>query len=339
MEQGLSREAAACLQLARDTDARVTARLPQPPMGEPRRAALVPNADKYRQRMERLKGTRVGHILFGDLDGLVQPIMQRRAVIKLKLLSQNFSADRLVVDFGYAQLVFLIKIYLPWAMRSGDGIEQEEAATLIQYLMDLEQELKVLLVPQRTNRVLEVLYQTCRSHRFYGASEAELKIQLSLSGCYFRMTELVQQLSLRSGIARDPQDAWRLGGDQFIVHEIEILMALARCRGGEEQLQEVHALSVTGTIPITVGRECIIQLSEQCIDGVLDAICAFAFTAVCELCNVETFAGTTLDTTFGGDNMTTMRSVFSSSNTVATGGKFRAHFAGFRLDIFGQPDF
>jgi hypothetical protein len=319
---GLSSEAMACIRLGRDAGEL----LPQPPMGESRRASLVPNADKYRQRMASLKDARVGQIIFGT--GLVQPVMQRRTVLKLKLLTLTYANGRLVVDLGYAQLVFLIKVYLPWANGKGTEIEREEAHTLVQYLMDLERELGVRLIPERGNPVLEVMYQTFRAHRFYGASVAELQLQLTLSGCYFRMAELVQQLSLRRGDC-DPQTAWQQGGDHFIRHEIEVLMALARCRAGEKPS---HVLVVTGTVPITAGRTCCIDLG-QAFDNVLDDICNFAFEAVCEICDVETFVGTKLDKSFGGNGMTKMRSVFKNCATVATGGIFRAHFVGFRLDI------
>jgi hypothetical protein len=302
--------------------------LPRSTAGAVRRASVTPLADVFRARTGQLKDTFVGRFLFGAPG--IEMLGSRRTVLRLKLRTPGYALSRIVVPYGYAQLIFLIAIYIPWALTFGNADEQAEARALVQFILDLSDEVGACFEARRGNRVLEEIYQLMRAHRFHFETAKELAASLEIAGCFFRMAEVKQQLELRSGASGGPRAAWRVGSDFHFRHEIEVLHALQQCRLG---IPPQNSLLVCGMLPHAAGSELRVDLSQDFRQN-MTAVYKYAEQTICDVAEVKTISQLPHLAGAFGSGMAKMAAVFEARSTeVISGIRFRAHFIGFRLDL------
>jgi hypothetical protein len=252
--------------------------------------------------------------------------MERALTLSLKLTTDGYGVDRLVVPHGKAQLLFLYCVVVPAMLASGCAAAIGDARTLLKFLSWLRQRFHRTASRIDPHPRIRILKNVLRTHRRCVASVPDLKRQFQISGCFYRDAEIRQALVMRQGLAGGDAAAWDLASHEFYVHEIDALTAVQDSMGGRGAGQTLYfsgfLLLLSG---VADGPGVELDLSDW--EKVKATMMKMASASLSRLTGVGPWWDIArLDAIFGGREMTTMFGVFENPSPDIA----QAHFAGFR---------
>jgi hypothetical protein len=163
------------------------AALPQPTIGAGRKAPRLPSRVPldydmlaFAMALENTGPGGVGEILVGG-NGVI-PVMERTLTVQLKLTTDGYMFERLVVPHGKAQLLFLYSVVVPAMLDSGNDGFLREAQTLLKFMQWLRARFRRAPSDDGVPYGIRVLKDILRTHRRCVALLPDLKRQFRLSG-------------------------------------------------------------------------------------------------------------------------------------------------------------